>query len=253
MNSQASSSVVADQEFVENTSFQRDCVTFGDVHSVTSSNGLLRPITTAGGASSLFVDTPTGQADRDAEVARRSSANINWVDSIFDTATANNSEGVFLLMQAEPTLLSLQPGGLPTSEVSAADEYAPLRAKILARATAFGKPVVIAHGDQHAYTVTQNYGGVPNITRLENFGSNATATVAGARHWIEVKAECGTPEPFSQRSRDVGTAPTNAFAAAFPTAPALVVPEGPLALGLLGLAAASLFGAIVIRRRGVLA
>jgi hypothetical protein len=251
VNSQASSSVTVDQEFVENTWFQRDCVTFGDVHSVTSANGLLRPITTAGGTSSSFVDTPTGQADRDAEVARRSSANINWVDTIFDTATANNSEGVFLMLQAEPTLLSLQPGGLPTGEVSAADEYAGLRARILARAATFGKPVVIAHGDQHNYTVTQNYGGLANVTRLENFGSNASATVAGARHWIEVKAECGTPDLFSQRSRDVGIAPTNVFAAAFPTAPAPVVPEGPLALGLLGLGAASLFGGIVVRRRSV--
>jgi hypothetical protein len=253
VNSQASSSVVADQEFVENTWFQRDCVTFGDVHSVTSANGLLRPITTTGGTSSLFVDTLTGQTDRDAEVARRSSANINWVDTIFNTATANNSEGVFLMLQAEPTVLALQPGGLPTSEVSAADEYAALRAKILARAATFGKPVVIAHGDQHAYTVTQNYGGQPNITRLENFGSNASAAVAGARHWIEVKAECGTSYLFSQRQRDVGTAPTNVFAPAFSTGPAPVVPEGPLALGVLGLGAVGLVGYIMTRRRTAIA
>jgi hypothetical protein len=253
VNSQASSSVTADQEFVENTWFHRDCVTFGDVHSVTSANGLLKPITITGGTSSNFVDTPTGQADRDAEVARRSSANINWVDTIFNAATANNSEGVFLMMQAEPTVLALQPGGLPSSEVSAADEYAPLRAKILARAATFGKPVVIAHGDQHNYTVTQNYGGQPNITRIENFGSNATAAVAGARHWIEVKAECGTTHLFSQRSRDVGTAPINTFTPAFATAPDPVVPEGPLALGLLGLGAAGFVGYIVTRRRAAIA
>jgi hypothetical protein len=249
VNSQASSAVVADQEFAENTWFNRDCVTFGDVHSVTSANGLLVPVTTAGGASSTFVETPgQDQAARNAEVARRTAANLNWIDAIFNAATASNSEGVFLMMQAEPNLNALDP-----VNVSAADEFASLRAKILARAATFNKPVIIAHGDQHVYTVTQNYAGQANITRLENFGSNASAAVAGARHWVEVKAECGTPQLFSQRSRDVGAAAANAFIPMFAASPDPVVPEGRLALGLLGLGVAGFLGAIINRRRATLA
>jgi hypothetical protein len=245
VNSQAGSAAVADQEFVENTWFQRDCVTFGDVHSVTSANGLLVPATTpATAASSTFVETPgEDQTARNAEVARRTAANLNWVDSIFNAAAANNSEGVFLMMQAEPNLYANDP-----VNVSSADEFATLRAKIVARATAFGKPVVVAHGDQHAYTVTQNYAGLANVTRIENWGSNGAAT-SGSKNWIEMKAECGTPELFSQRTRAVGIAPTNAFTPAFTVAPLPVVPEGPLALSLIGFAGVGIILLVVNRRR----
>src|SRR6202011_2373538 len=96
------------------------------------------------------------------------------------------------------------------------DEFWDLRKKIYDRAQAYGKPVIIAHGDQHVYTLTPNYltmnqskkGGDPstgtplatglpdlpaltNVTRLENFGSNG-ANNSGAKNWVEVRATCGT-------------------------------------------------------------
>jgi hypothetical protein len=282
--SQASSSDPTQQEFLENTLFNKDCVTFGDVHSVTSGNGLLPPndpfylsynptnvsnIFLGGNSPSLLapINLPAvhTQAERNAEVARRTAANLAWVDAIFDAAIANHSEGVFLMMQAEPALLSEQPttalspsyssaGQNVTGNdtVSAADEFASLRAKIVARATAFGKPVVLAHGDQHTYLVTKGYAGVANLTKLENPGkSNAV------KKFIEVKADCGTAALFSQTlhtfdGTNIATDTAPAFAPMFDVTPPVNVPEGSLAIGLAGAGVVALAWMLVANRRRAL-
>jgi hypothetical protein len=240
---QKDSSVTAEQAFVENTHFNKTCVTFGDVHSVSSANGLLTP--TQGSliksSSSNYItahvtagDYNALQAARNDESAARSAANLAWIDKIFDAAQADpNNKAVFLMMQAEPALLADQPPAtgnylLPTNDpygvvepailgndqVSRYDEFNALRKKIYDRAAAYGKPVVIGHGDQHQYTVTPSYldytpTGLPklaNVTRLENYGSNG-ATNSGTKNWVEVQADCGTAKVFSSRPRAVGTAP----------------------------------------------
>ena len=251
VHTQHDSTVVAEQAFVENTWFNKECVTFGDIHSVTSQNGLLHPnlSDTSGKGSSGYVDplgVSAGQTNRDDEVAARTSADLAWLDAIFAAAAANDSEGVFLMLQSEPALLADQPGGTP-NDIVTGHEYDAIRAKILDKAATFGKPVVITHGDQHVYTVTPNYAGKPNITRLENFGSNASASTSGILNWVQVQATCGTPAVFSQRPRTVGVAP-GSYTAMFAIADAQV-PEGPLAIGLLAGAGIAGLGYLLTRSR----
>ena len=113
--------------------------------------------------------------------------------------------------------------------------------------------MIIAHGDQHAYTFTPNYLdytplGLPklqNVTRLENFGSNG-ASNSGTKNWTEVKATCGTDYVFSVRNRVVGTAP-GAFTN-FPSNPPFNVPEVAYPV-LLVLVPAAVGGLIMVGRR----
>jgi hypothetical protein len=304
VSSQGDSTATAEEPYVENTYFSKDCVTFGDVHSVSSANGLLTP--TQGSliksSSSNYINAHVTANDynplqtaRNAEVAARTAANIAWVDKIFDAAQADpNNEAVFLMMQAEPALYGDQPAAtgnyaLSTTDpygntetpiygndqVSHYDEFWDLRAKIYARAKAYGKPVIIAHGDQHTYTLTPNYltmnqskkgadpntgasiaTGLPdlpalsNVTRLENFGSNG-ATTSGSKNWIEVRATCGTDYVFAQRPRVVGTAP-GSFVNFPANGPPANVPDSRYPI-LLGLSALIVVGGAVltVRRRAV--
>jgi hypothetical protein len=71
---------------------------------------------------------------------------------------------VILLLQAEPTTSS---------------GFSQERTLILNRARALGKPVLLVHGDEHIFEVEPNYGGVPNLTRLETYGATAS-------HWLKV-------------------------------------------------------------------
>ncbi|PVV15327.1 MAG: hypothetical protein B6D77_02060 [gamma proteobacterium symbiont of Ctena orbiculata] len=52
-----------------------------------------------------------------------------------------------------------------------------------ARTLAFGKPVVLAHGDSHYFRVDKpglvENGFIPNFTRFENFGSSRV-------HWVKI-------------------------------------------------------------------
>jgi hypothetical protein len=301
LNTQKDSTVAAEQAYEENTYFNRDCVTFGDVHSVTSANGLLTPVqgSVAKSSSSAYIKTFADQAAydlaqtaRNDEVAARTAADLNWVDKIFDAAIANNSEGVFLLMQAEPALLASQPASvspytltssaltatfanllMPTVEpailgndtVSGHDEFNALRKKIYDRAKAFGKQVVIAHGDQHTRTVTHNYldytpnPAVPsdpanlpalaNTHRLENYGSNDTVPAAsGAQNWLQVQVECGTDYLFSVRDHHITTTPAMTSYELFPSNAPANVPEAPYAVFLV-LGGVAVGGAVIMSRR----
>jgi hypothetical protein len=165
-------------KLVENTLFVRSNVTLGAVHIVGSNNG--RSLET--GQSAM---TPA----QIAEVADRRAANLAWIDAIFDEAVNNNRAGVFIMMQAEPSAGAVG---------SAADlAWGQERAKIIARTQAFNKPVWLAHGDAHVFTYTPNYGGVANLTRLENYGAGTTALGDGTNKWLKVTIDPTTPAVFS--------------------------------------------------------
>jgi hypothetical protein len=213
--SQASSPVAAEQPYVENTTFQRECVTFGALHVVGSNDD-----------GSPWNEYPGGDqvALRTAEFTARRAATIAWVDKVFDDAIAASSEGVFLMMQAEPTTNA---------------NFAGVRNEILTRAAAFGKPVILAHGDAHVYTLTPNYGGVANLTRLENPGDTTAVD-----RWLKVSAACGSNSP------SVFSVATKTFTPTLP--PPAEVPEVPLN-AMLPLSAAAVGGAWLVMRQRRLA
>ncbi|HAP75936.1 MAG TPA: hypothetical protein DCR14_07625 [Acidimicrobiaceae bacterium] len=164
--------------FVENTMFHEQCVTFGAIHVVGSGNG----------TEAWVGETASQTQEREAAVTARSAANVAWIDEVFDTAIARGSEGVFLLMQAAP---------------SSSAPFSAVRTKIVARAQAFGGPVIVAHGDGHVYTVTPNYLGLTNVTRWETYGATGATN-----QWIKVEADCDSPSIFSHTVVTTGSTPT---------------------------------------------
>lgn len=187
---QATSKVKADRVHVENTSFSKECVTFGAIHSVSSNQGYLDPnyaSTSGSGSSGYPVETAQQKAARYAEVDARIAADVRWIEDVFKAAERNESGAVFLMMQAEPSL-----GPIDNDRVYGT-EFVAIHDKIFALADAHpNMRVVIAHGDQHNHLWEPGYGGAahPNVSRLENWGSNTGGVLAVTR-WQKVTVTCG--------------------------------------------------------------
>jgi hypothetical protein len=80
-------------------------------------------------------------------------ADLAWLDGSFDEAARVRAAGVMIIWQDDPT-----DGSSPT-----------LVARLRRRAAAFGKPVVLVHGDTHQYKLDHPWKDTPNLTRLETF------------------------------------------------------------------------------------
>jgi hypothetical protein len=160
------------REYKENVLFSRARVVFATVHVVGSENDL-----------EPWAQLPGGDRPdlRLAEFEARKAAALDWIDRTFATARRIHAPGVLLMMQAEPTAT---PG------------FAEIRTRIADRARAYGKPVLLVHGDEHVYEVEPGYAGVPNLTRLETFGATAT-------QWLRVTADPSAPGVFSWQPRTV--------------------------------------------------
>ncbi len=120
--------------------------------------------------------TPRTPADRraaEAEYQARDAADRDWLHQAFAAATSAGSPAVVVAMQADPGF-EVDPAERSAKKV---DGFDPLLAAFAAEAKAFAKPVVIMHGDSHRYRfdhplVDPATGRpVPNVTRVETFGS----------------------------------------------------------------------------------
>lgn len=172
----------AHSAYVENTVWQFAGATMATVHVVGSANNLA-PWSQIDPSDTLA----TPRADRMAEYNARLAASLAWIDEVFNRAAAANSAGVMIAMQANP--------GLEAAAGSSARlGFDEVIARITARSIAFGKPVLLAHGDSHYFRVDKplvNAGvSLENLTRVENFGSPNV-------HWVEVFVDARDPNVFS--------------------------------------------------------
>ena len=158
--------------YVENVRFTLSRVTVATVHVVGSENDLDPWSQLPGG------DRP---ALRLAEFEARQAAALDWIDAAFDQAERQDAPGVLLMMQAEPLAT---PG------------FAAVRERIVERSRAFGRPVLLVHGDEHRYEQEPSYAGVPNLTRLETYGDTAV-------DWLRLTIDPRDPAVFSWTSRTV--------------------------------------------------
>lgn len=115
-------------EFVENRRWEAGALLFATVHVVGSNNGLQSPAPEA-----------------EAEFRRRDLADRVWLEAAFRRAAEMDAVGVVLFMQADPFGSGGARDGLP--------EGAGLRGifaeTILPLARAWGRPVLLVHGDEH--------------------------------------------------------------------------------------------------------
>ncbi|NML13607.1 hypothetical protein [Azohydromonas caseinilytica] len=170
--------------FVENVMAERQGVLFATLHVVGSRNGL---------APWMGVDPKDGvtgnNPERNAEFEARQAANLAWLDRLFDEAQRRNAAGVVVAMQANPRI-EAEPGSLTRNGFDA------VLARLHGRAQAFGRPVLLVHGDDHEFFIDQPWyrdkGEEPrlaNVTRVQGYGSPRL-------HWVKVRVLPNTPEVF---------------------------------------------------------
>ena len=143
-----------------------------------------------GGATFLGLNVPGPNNNRDeasGEYERRNEANLEWVREGFERAEAEESSALMIVLQANPGF------ELPPAERTG---YNDLLAALEEETVAFGKPVVLAHGDTHTPRIdkpmTSSTSGerVENFTRVETFGS----PVVG---WVRTGVDSSNPEVFT--------------------------------------------------------
>lgn len=179
--------------YVENMRWSFAGVTMATVHVVGSNNNL---------DPWLGIDPSDSYAnprpDRLAEFQGREAAALAWVDTVFDQAKADSSAGVLIAIQANP-LFETAPN------VQARLGFNRFIDKLRARTVAFGKPVLLTHGDSHYFrldkpltapVVPSGAAMLENFTRLENFGTPSI-------HWVEVTVDASDPNVFGVTQRIV--------------------------------------------------
>ena len=169
-------------KYRENARWDLGGITFLTLHVVGSNNGRGRT------------------SEGDAEFAERNSADLAWLHAGFEHAARDNSRGIVIMQQANIFPAFPPFPGDPKQEPSG---FAELRNALAKEAAAFGKPVVLVHGDSHYFRVDKPYmrrragsdeAVVENITRVEPFGSPF-------HHWVMGSVDPDDPNVFMFRQR----------------------------------------------------
>ncbi len=145
-------------DFPENLIWAVGDVVFATMHVVGTNNG----------RAQILLDDRKTALD---EVAAREAAAAGWLDRAFDLAQDRGAGAVVLFHHADPTVAMDKPAC--SSEVPTdCDGYAGLRDRMAARAGAFGKPVLLVHGDTAPYCLDRGFGGetAPALWRLNAGG-----------------------------------------------------------------------------------
>ena len=178
-----------DAQFVENVMWQHRNIVFVTLNLPGSNNDGL-PWTAP------FTDEPA----RVAEAAKRTLADLRWLDKAFDRAEEERAQGLVIAIQADmfdPSAIAAGGDGL--------GNYTLFVQELAARALRFGRPVLLINGDSHVYGADKplsdptsptgkihNTPAVPNLTRITVQGS----TTAPAE-WLRLVINPDTTDVFS--------------------------------------------------------
>ncbi|MGD2062145.1 MAG: metallophosphoesterase [Nitrospirota bacterium] len=172
--------------YVENVLWERAGVVFGTLHVVGSNNDL-KPW--SGIDPDDSVNHP--RRDRIGEYEDRQRAALAWLDEIFATARERRSPGVFLAIHANPRFELARDD---PERAGFNDLLTALEAKVIA----FGRPVVLAHGDFHFLLIDQPLLGptvegprrrLASFTRIQTFGTDDV-------HWVRVTVRPASAKVF---------------------------------------------------------
>lgn len=107
------------------------------------------------------------------EYTTRNAANLAWLREAFAVAGQQKLHGVVVVMQANPRL----EGWMARLEPTPTDGFADLRQELERLARAFGRPVLLIHGDTHYFRVDKPFADPQtresfiSLTRVETFGT----------------------------------------------------------------------------------
>lgn len=143
------------------------------------------------GSNNNFGRTP----EADAEFVERNAANLAWMREAFDIARRDRTRGIMLVIQANPRF------ELPLTDPNRTG-YNDFLAALETETLAFGRPVVLVHGDTHSFQIDKPLFGstskrrIENFTRVETFGSPDV-------HWLQASVDFRNPNLFSFQQRIV--------------------------------------------------
>jgi hypothetical protein len=157
--------LASQQDFIENVRWTDHGLMFATVHLIGSSNG-----------RRMF---PNRTEDDLAASTKRTGAAAVWLRETFNAAKAANAPAVVVAMQGAPF----------DEEPKDREPFEPFLTTLREEAARFERPVLIAHGDQHEYTVDRPLG-LSNLTRLEVPGSPNVG-------WVRVTVTPDAREPFA--------------------------------------------------------
>ena len=126
------------------------------------------------------------------ESVRRSAAAIEWLRESFRHARESGLAGVVVLMQGDPGFRRERLSPRWLGNVTGFDGVLNELGRLV---VAFGRPVVLVHGDTHTFIVDMPLSDsatrkvVPNFTRVEVFG-------APDAHWVRGTASARDPRVF---------------------------------------------------------
>jgi len=170
--------------YAENTRWTYGDVVFLGLNIPGSNNNKVGP------NDCLSAKSARTQADCDAdnaEYAARDAANIQWLHDSFALARSHRLHGLMVVIQADMGF------DLPETEtfnertqVPGFDGYTAFLNALVAETQAFDGQVVLVHGDTHFFKLDKPLVDqahlVPNLTRLETFGSPNV-------HWVKVTVD----------------------------------------------------------------
>lgn len=161
-------------EFVENARWAQEGIIFATVHVVGSANGMKR--------------FPARTDTDDVAAKRRTEAAAAWVRETFAEAKSSNASAVVLGFHAN--------AGLEDPDDAERRAFEPFITAVEEEAERFARPVLLAHGDGHDYTVdhplVRRTTGrlLENLTRLQVPGSPEVG-------WVRVVVTPGAENPFT--------------------------------------------------------
>jgi hypothetical protein len=178
---------VQDEPYVENRRWHFGDVTYATLHVVGSDNNR------------------SGDVDPDpVEWAARDAATNEWLRETFAEAREHRSDGVMLVIQANPGFDAADATRAPQRDpltLGPDDGFAGFMRALREETIAFGGPVVLVHGDSHYFRIDKPLldsagNRIENFTRVETPGDNAQSESNDVQ-WVRATVDPRDPEVFS--------------------------------------------------------
>jgi hypothetical protein len=182
--------------YVENLRWRAGRVVYATLHVVGSDNNL-------------------GDVAPDpVEFAGRDAATNEWLRETFAAARRADAAGVFLVIQANPGFDASDPTRAPVRDPRTLlnadgqpDGFTNFLRLLRVESVAFGKPVVLVHGDSHYFRIDKPFQDeqgrrLETLTRLETPGDNAQNGNNDV-HWVKVLVDPREREVFSFQPQTV--------------------------------------------------
>jgi hypothetical protein len=179
------------EAYVENTRWIYGDVVFVGLNIPGSNNN---KVNTPEECTNLSARTQDDCDADNTEYEAREAADIRWLQESFQLARQSGARGVMVIIQADPGFDLPETETLNERADPGRDGYTAFLDFIGAETQQFSGQVVLVHGDTHFFKVDKPLFDqahlLPNLTRLETFGSPNI-------HWVKVDVDPSDPQVFA--------------------------------------------------------